>query len=170
MLSLSFMEVPLLRGSLWGPRTLVPSGAWPPVSSWTGLFLVTPHLQAHTQGSPSGAPPFSLASMEKVWHPEFPDSSAQLCGLLGNILSLAPCTLATRRVGTGKCLRVATVQGQARFFCGFRFSRFSASPVLLPWCGDSDLIPSEYAELLPSPPRMQQMLWWKSQEDGDAQL
>lgn len=37
--------------------------------------------------------------------------------------------------------------------CGFCFSRFSASLVPLPWCGDSDLIPSRCAEFLPSPLR-----------------
>ncbi|XDA87407.1 hypothetical protein R6Z07M_017105 [Ovis aries] len=63
----------------------------------------------------------------------------------------------------------AASQGSVRFVpAGFEEQpdRLSASPVLLPWCGDSGLIPSECAQLLPSPPRTQQMLWWKSQEDG----
>ena len=73
------------------------------------------------------APP--RGPLHSLWHPEFPDSSAQLCGLLGNILSLAPWTMAAHRVGNGTGLRVDTAWGQARF------SVASVSPdSQLLWC------------------------------------
>lgn len=107
MLSLSFMEVPLLTGGLWGQLALFPSGAL------TIHVLMGRTVPSHP--SPAGPPPRAppRGPLLSLWHPEFPDSSAQLCGLLGNILSLAAWTLTARKVGTGKHLRVDTARGQA---------------------------------------------------------
>lgn len=108
MLSLSFMEVPLLTGSLWGPRTLVPSGAWPPVLMDRTVPLVNLTCWKPTpRGLPLRGPSFLSGITVSV-------GSAQLCGLLGNILSLAPC-MAARRVGTGKHLRVAWCEAKLAF-------------------------------------------------------
>ena len=152
MLSLSFMEVPLLTGGLWDQLALFPSGAL--------TIHVLMDRTVPSNPSPAGPPPRAppRGPLLSLWHPEFPDSSAQLCGLLGNILSLAAWTLTARKVGTGNHLRVDTARGQAHsswllFLQTLSFSSAAAWSSSSRWCGDSDPIPSERAEFLLSPLR-----------------
>lgn len=103
----------IFHGSSSSHRRSTGSACLVPSDALTVHVLMDRTVPSHP--SPAGptprAPP--QGPLLSLWHPEFPDSSAQLCGLLGNILSLAAWTLTACKVGTGRCLRVDTARSQA---------------------------------------------------------